>query len=83
MRPNDLYDKLRQQPFQPFRIKLTNGSSYEIRHPELVMVGRSTALIGLPAPDLPEHFYDRSVTISLVHIVEVEPIAPASPTGSN
>ena len=50
MHLNDFLTVLRRQPFAPFRLHLTNGSSYEVRHPELVMVGRRDVILGIPAP---------------------------------
>ena len=40
MRPDDVRAELRIQPFQPFRIRLSNGKTYDVPHPDLVM-GRS------------------------------------------
>ena len=33
---NQNVQELRKQPFQPFRIYMTDGSQFEIRHPELM-----------------------------------------------
>jgi hypothetical protein len=66
MRPEDLREYLRRQPFQPFRLTLTDGRIYEVHHRELAMVGRSMVAIGLPRPDDPEPVYERLVTISLL-----------------
>ena len=74
MRPDDIRNFLNKRPFQPFRITLTDGRNYEVRHPELVMVGRSAIVIGLPVPDEPEPVYDRFVTVSLVLIMQIEPL---------
>jgi len=73
MRPDDIRHFLEQRPFQPFRMTLTDGRSYEIRHPELAMVGRSIVAIGVPAPDEPQPVFDRLVTVSLIHIMQIEP----------
>jgi hypothetical protein len=73
MRPNDIREFLGHRPFQPFRITLTDGRTYDVRHPEMVMVGRSSIVIGLPAPDESEPVYDRFVTVSLLHVMQVEP----------
>ena len=73
MRPEDIREFLQHRPFQPFRITLPDGRSYEVRHPELAMVGRSTIAIGLPAPTEPMPVYDRLVTVSLLHVMQVEP----------
>ncbi len=83
MRPDDVNRLLRQQPFQPFRIYLSNGRTYEVRHPDLAMVGRTTMLLGIPAPDLPPSTYDHYETIALMHINNLEPLPPAPTAGGN
>jgi hypothetical protein len=47
MSHEDLRIRIKQRPFIPFRIVLTEGTSYEIRHPELIMLGKRGAVIGL------------------------------------
>jgi hypothetical protein len=83
MRPNDLHEWLRNRPFQPFRLVLSNGTVYEVRHPDLVLVGRSTLTIGTPAPEFPEPTYDRLVTVALVHINQIEPLPAVVPPVSS
>jgi hypothetical protein len=78
MRPEDLLNITRRQTFQPFRITLTDGRNYEVRHPELAMVGRSIVIIGLAGPNEPEPVFDRTVTVSLLHIMQIESIVPAA-----
>jgi hypothetical protein len=34
MRPEDILERLRARPFQPFRLYLSDGAIYEIRHAE-------------------------------------------------
>jgi hypothetical protein len=75
--PEELANAIRRQPFVPFRITLTEGSSYEIRHPELCMAGRRSAVIGITAPDDPDRLFERSVTVDLLHIVRLESIEAA------
>jgi len=72
MRPEDLRDHLHRRPFQRFRLILTDGRTYEVRHPELAIVGRSTVAIGLARPGEPEPVTDRLVTIPLVEVMRVE-----------
>ncbi len=31
------------EPFQPFRIKMTSGETFDIRHPETIAISRTTA----------------------------------------
>lgn len=40
MQFEDLERRLRTRPFRPFRIHLTDGASYEVRHPEMCLLGR-------------------------------------------
>ncbi len=73
MNQEDLRDLLRTRPFQPFRLHLTDGSHYDVRHPDMVIPFRRFAVVavgGRPEEGLPE----RPVTIALLHIVRVEPL---------
>ncbi|HEV3257041.1 MAG TPA: hypothetical protein VG013_09195 [Gemmataceae bacterium] len=83
MRPDDIHDVLRQRPFQPFRLHLSNGRTYDVRHPELVAVGRTTMFIGKPAPDLPAPTYDGYDIVALLQINDIELMPPAAPTGAD
>ncbi len=79
MAPEELAGAVRNRPFIPFRVTLTEGSTYDIRHPELCMAGRRSAIIGIAAPNDPDRLFDRSVTIDLLHIVKIEPIELTAP----
>lgn len=74
MRPADLLDYLREQPFQPFRIHLTDGTFYDIRHPELLKVGHSRAEIYFPENDEPHALVLRRESVALLHITRLEPL---------
>jgi len=77
MAPEELRDTSRRQPFLPFRIVMTDGATFEIRHPDLIWVGRRSAMIGLTGQSGQE-FYERSVQVDLLHVIRLEPIALAS-----
>jgi hypothetical protein len=83
MAPEELAHALRRRPFVPFRLTLTEGSSYDVRHPELCMAGRRSAVIGLAPTDDPDLLFDRSVTVDVLHIVKLEPLEPASSPHAN
>jgi hypothetical protein len=78
MRPDDLYDLLHQQPFQPFRIHLSNGKTYDVRHPDLAMVGESTMIIGTPAANRRRPTFSDYAVVALIHINHVEPLSSVS-----
>ena len=42
MRAEDLLTWNRATPFVPYRIRLNSGRTFDIRHPEMVKVGRTT-----------------------------------------
>ena len=72
MRPDDLQAWNRATPFVPYRIRLNSGRTFEIRHPEMVMIGRSAMHIYTFAGGPTEPF-DRVEMVSLVLIESVEP----------
>ncbi len=78
MPPEELLQKLQTRPFEPFRIYLTDGTSYDIRHPELVMVGRRAAIVGVTERERRLPLYDRHTKVALVHIVRLEPVAASA-----
>lgn len=43
-----LYEILHRQPFQPLEVRLSDGNSYVIKHPELVYLTKLTLVIALP-----------------------------------
>jgi hypothetical protein len=73
MIPEELRDVLKRQPFEPFRLMLSDGGSHEIRHPDLFWVGQGTAYVGLTG-DPGQTFFERSVRVDLFHVVRVEPL---------
>jgi hypothetical protein len=70
----DVSEALRRRPFEPFRIQVSDGSTYDVRHPELVMVGLSALIIGIPPTGQTQPFYERAVTVSLGHVVKLLPV---------
>jgi len=78
MTQEDLHEHARRQPFVPFRVLLTTGLTFEVPHPELILVGRRSAVFGLPRnPE--DKIYDRTVVVDLFHIVSIEPVVNATP----
>ena len=71
MRPEELRGLLRRRPFVPIRLYLTDGMTYDVRHPEMAILTRSTVNIGLEEQE-GSGIADEMVYCSLVHIVRVE-----------
>ena len=84
MRPNDVREFVQKRPFRPVRLTLTDGRTFSVHHPELLMVGKSTVAVGVPSPGELGPIYDRLITISLLHIMQIETIdAPAASSVSS
>jgi hypothetical protein len=81
MPPQDLLQTLRKRPFEPFRIIVSDGTTYDVAHPELVMVGIGSGIVGLPAPNQAGPFYERHETVNLRHVVRLVPATAASGNG--
>jgi hypothetical protein len=75
MTQEELRQHARRQPFEPFRLVLTTGASYDIHHPDLIMVGRRSAVIGV-TNDPGGTAYDRTIKVDLLHIVAMEDLPP-------
>lgn len=79
MFPIELLRLLQQKPFVPFRLHVTGGTIYDVRHPDLVIATIGFVAIGYPDP---EH-QGMALTVDIVnmsHIIRIEPIAtPPAP----
>jgi hypothetical protein len=71
MTQEELHEAARCQPFEPFRVILTTGATYDIHQPDLIMVGRRSAIIGL-TNEPTGAVYDRTVKVDLLHVVGIE-----------
>ena len=74
MNAQNLSRYLKQQPFVPFRIHLDDGRTIDIRHPELMMLGKRTSVVGTPAADETIPVFEEWFNVSFLHIETVEPI---------
>ena len=68
-------DLLAQQPFKPFRLVMSSGQLYEVRHPEMAMLTRTSILVGIDVAEdgVPAEFK----ICSLLHVTAVEPLPSA------
>jgi hypothetical protein len=71
MWPEKLEELLRRRPFVPIRLYLSDETTFEIRHPEMALLTRSTVDIGV-AEQAGTTIADRVVHCSLLHVAKVE-----------
>jgi hypothetical protein len=78
MRPTEIRAVLKKQPFRPMRVFLSDGAYYDIRHPEMVLVGQRDLVIGLDpsSEELPE----RMAYCDPMHVTRIEPLASSIAT---
>ena len=71
MRPARIRDHLKTQPFHPIRVHMSDGSSYDVRHPEMAFVTTTQLMIALKmsVEDLP----DKVIFCDPVHVTRIEP----------
>lgn len=80
MPPLNILQALSQRPFEPFRLLISDGTHYDVRHPDLVMVGLGSLVIGVPAAGQPK-LYERYETIGLAHVVKMLPLEASAAAG--
>jgi hypothetical protein len=79
MRPEDVLYWTRAAPFQPFRMRLVSGKTYDIRHPEMVRVGRSSLIVFSFSGEASDP-YERLEMVSMGLIERIEPLETAAKT---
>jgi hypothetical protein len=77
MRAEEFSQLLRVRPFVPLRIHMTDGQTYDVRHPDQVIVLRQRVDIGVQ-PDPRTGVVERVEHCSLLHVVRVEELAAES-----
>jgi hypothetical protein len=64
----ELKKAIKTQPFQPVRLHLSNGSTFDVEHPDAILIGpRTTAIL-----------FQRAIhPVANIHINHIEPLATA------
>ncbi len=71
MSPQDLYNKLHDEPFKPFRVRLSNSTTIDVLDSGSVVVGPTSAI--MPLEYVEDHglkLVRRWKTVALSHMVE-------------
>ncbi len=71
MAPQDLFDKLHDEPFKPFRVRLSNASTIDVLDAGSVIVGPTSAIMPLEyVEEEGLRLVRRWKTVALNHMVE-------------
>jgi hypothetical protein len=71
---NDIRERLRTSPFEPFRIVTSSGEHYDILHHDWVLLAKRTLAVGTPKVE-GDRNPDGLHLISILHITALEVIA--------
>lgn len=71
MDADELYHRVRERPFDPFRIHVSDGMAYDVKHPEQIMIGRRSSHVGLGDGERP---FQRIAVVANIHITRIEPL---------
>jgi hypothetical protein len=78
----DIRDRLRGQPFVPLRIITSSGQSYDVFHPDMLLVGRRDLIIGMPSTDDPG-VYEQVSRVAVLHITDLQDLPSSHPPQAN
>jgi len=81
MTADPLLQVLRHKPFRPFRLYVSDGSTYVIRHADLVWVAPDYAIIGVPSASAAPAQIERHEIVDLFHVTRLEPLETAAAPG--
>lgn len=75
IKPEQIRELLRAQPFKPFRLRLTDGTHHDIVNHDLALVEKTTVDIGIDIDA--DGIAERLVRCAYIHIVAIEDLQPA------
>ena len=77
MRTIEIEKQHTERPFVPFRLCLSDGKGYEVRHPEMLIVSRTVLAVAVHKPRSRQP--ERVVLCDPVHVVRIEPLLNGRP----
>ena len=82
MGPHDLYNRLHDEPFKPFRVRLSNSTSIDVLDAGSVVVGPTRAIMPMEyVDDNGIKLVRRWKSVALSHMVEFTDIEPPRSAG--
>jgi hypothetical protein len=82
MSPEGLRLLVKRRPFKPFRITMSTSESFDVWHPDLMIVGRSIAALGLGKAG-EEPIAEGIIWLDLDQIVHVQPVSGSGASASS
>ncbi len=77
----EVRNHLKKSPFQPFRVHMSDGSSYDVPHPDFMLVSRREIVIGTGSTRVGAPA--QLVYCDPLHITRIEPRTNGEPSPSD
>jgi len=82
MTASDIKAEMREQPFVPKRLFVSDGSQYDVFRPDMCMVLMTSIVVGIKG-DTPPGIYEQAVRIDCHHVTRLLPLPVTAPPGQN
>jgi hypothetical protein len=80
MQRDTLREWLKRQLFQPCRVHLTDGRTFDMRYPRMNLLAQTFITIGIPEPNSTDPLIcDYTEYVPLAQITHLEPLPTTSP----
>lgn len=78
MQREELREWLKREPFQPFRVYLADGRTYDVRYPRMNLLAQTFIKIGIPTQNSTNPILcDHTEYVRLDEIIRLEPLTNA------
>lgn len=74
--------RIHEKPFVPLRIVTSSGKTYDVAHPNLVLFGRRSLMVGTASNENPTQ-YETVSRVAVMHITDLQDLPHAKPASGN
>ena len=75
---DDIQARLHERPFVPVHIVTSSGQSYDVSHPDLVLVGRRFLIIGTASNENPSQI-EAASRVAVMHVTDLQDVPNPAP----
>jgi hypothetical protein len=74
--------RVRERPFVPLRIVTSAGQSFDIYHPDLIMIGSRALLVSTASSANPTQF-EQVTRVAIMHVTALQDLPTPAPPGGD
>ena len=79
---NDIQQRVRMRPFRPLRIVTSASETFDVFHPDMILIGSREITVGLPGSANPTH-YEQLARVAIMHVTALHDLPmPVPPAGN-